>query len=265
MRPSPVVALLLLTGIGCRQTLSSTAVPAGNAVKQWELLLGRVVDDDGLVDYDTLEAERGALDTYVAYLADERSWSGRLTKDWHAQYLNAYNALVLFQILERGRPESVRDVGGIVPIPGYKFFHGTQFPLGVDSLTLSEIENERIRWKEMDYRDHAALNCGARSCPPLRPELYRPQGISGQLDTQMKRWLADEARGVKIVDGKAVFSPIFDWYERDFTFFSAGLDPCTIAASHTDDDVKREALYALAGDGCPRTYSEYDWSLNKSN
>jgi hypothetical protein len=263
MRSLPLVALFLAAG--CRQTLESPAAPAQNALKQWEALLGRIVDERGLVDYDTLESERGALDQYVAWLADERAWQGRTTKDWHAQYLNAYNALVLFQVLERGRPESVRDVQGIVPIPGFKFFHGTQFRLGVDSLTLSEIENERLRWKEMDYRDHAAMNCAAMSCPPLRPELYRPQGIGSQLDRQMRAWMSDEERSVKIVDGQAVFNPIFDWYARDFSFFSAGIDPCTIAATYIDDDARREALYALAGEGCPRTYFAYDWSLNDAN
>lgn len=265
MRPSPVFVLLLLVGSGCRQTLSSSGQPAPNAPKQWEALLRRVVDDRGLVDYDTLEAERGALDNYIAWLGAPATWEGKVSKDWHAQYLNAYNALVLFQVLERDRPESVLDVRGLLPIPGFRFFHGTQFSMGPDMLTLSEIENERLRWKELDYRDHAAMNCASMSCPPLRAELYRLPGLQAQLDDQMGVWLADEQRGVRIVDGKAVFNPIFDWFERDFEFFSAGLDPCTIAATHTNDDTKREALYALARKGCPREYFAYDWSLNDSN
>lgn len=245
--------------------MTSSGQPAPNAPKQWGLLLGQIVDARGLVDYDALAADRGALDDYVAYLGDPERWAGPLSKDWHAQYLNAYNALVLYQVLERDRPASVLDPKGIVPIPGWRFFHGTQFPMGVDTLTLSEIENERIRGKELDYRDHGAMNCASMSCPPLRAELYRAPGLQKQLDDQMRAWIDDETRGVRIVDGEVVFNPIFDWYERDFVFWSAGADICTIAASHTEDEAKREALYALAEKGCPRKYSAYDWSLNDSS
>lgn len=264
MRTFLAISLALLAVSGCRTTLTSSGKPSREAVKRWEELLGRVVDDRGFVDYDTLERERAALDDYVAWLGDERAWQGRLTKDWHAQYLNAYNALVLFQVLERGRPASVLDVKGWLPVPGYAFFRGTQFPLGVDWLTLSEIEHERLRWKEMDLRDHAAMNCASRSCPPLRDELYRVPGLRHQLDDQMKRWLDDEERGLRIEGDTVVFNPIFDWFQRDFDFFSAGQDPCTIAARYVSDPQKKSRLRELAGQGCPRRFFEYDWSLNAS-
>lgn len=253
--------MVALSG-GCRETMRSPAGWDKGAPKAWEARLAEVVTDEGLVDYDALEADRAALDAYVAWLGDEQAWPGRLTRDWHAQYLNAYNALVLFQVLERGRPASVRDVQGLVPIPGYKFFHGTQFPLGADHLTLSEVEHERVRWKEMDYRDHAALNCASRSCPPLRPELYVARGLKRQLDDQMSRWMSDPERGVRVEGGVAVFSPIFDWYARDFSFFSGGQDPCAIAADYVQDRALARQLTELSAAGCPRTYFEYDWSLN---
>jgi hypothetical protein len=224
-------------------------------------LLGRVVTPDGYVDWDALEADRQPLDAYISWLSSERAWQGRITKEWHAQYLNAYNMLVLWQVLERGRPASVHDVKGMIPVDGWKFFSGTQFELGVEWLTLSEIENERIRWKEMDYRDHAALNCASMGCPPLRNELYRLPALQSQLDDQMQRWIMDDVRGVRIEDGVAVFSPIFDWYARDFEFFSAGQDLCELAAEHAIGE-KQQQLRQLAGRGCPHRFSEYDWSLN---
>jgi hypothetical protein len=256
------IALLALA-TGCRTTMVSSGTPGKEAGKRWELLLDRVVDDQGYVDYDTLESERGALDDYVAWLADERAWPGRITKDWHAQYLNAYNALVLFQVLERGRPDSVLDVQGWVPWPGFAFFHSTQFQLGIEKLTLSEIENERIRWKEMDLRDHSAMNCASRSCPPMRQQLYRGGGLAAQLDDQMLAWLSDEERGVRIEGDVAVFNPIFDWFARDFHFFSAGQDPCTIAAEYVGDPDKSRKLLELAERECPRRFFEYDWRLNQ--
>lgn len=254
---------LVLLSLGCRESLSSRGMAYDEAPRAWAELLARVVTLEGAVDYDLLEREREPLDDYVAWITTDAAWTGRANKDWHAQYLNIYNALVLFQVVERERPESVRDVGGLVPVPGYTFFHGTQFRVDMEWLSLAEIENERIRWKEMDYRDHAALVCGARSCPPLRAELYRTPSLQGQLDDQMNRWVMDDERGVRVEDGVAVFNPIFDWYARDFEFFSAGRDPCTLAAEHATGK-KRIGLLELAAEGCPRTFFDYDWSLNEA-
>lgn len=252
MRLALLSALLCL---GCRQSMRSTAVPNAEASADWQALLEKVVTAEGLVDYDALSADREPLDRYVAWLATPEAWPGKVTRDWHAQYLNAYNALVLFQVLERGRPASVRDVP-------FRFFHWTQFQIGEEWLTLSEIENERIRWKEMDVRDHAALNCASMSCPPLRPELYRAVDLPKQLDEQWRRWINDEQRGVRLEGDKAVFNPIFEWYARDFEFFSAGVDICTLAAAVTENPRKRKTLYDLAAKGCPHEVFEYDWALN---
>lgn len=258
MRP-----LALVLGLAaCRQTLRPDIPADKSAVPAWEELLGRIVDGNGYVDYDLLESERSALDGYVAWLASAEAWPGKVTRDWHAQYLNAYNAFVLYQVLERDRPESVLDIRGVTMIPGFRFFHFTQFSLGGERLTLSEIENERIRWKEMDYRDHAALSCASKSCPPLRDELYRSGDLARQLDDQWRRWMNDEERGVRIEADHAVFNPIVDWYERDFDFFTGGVDPCTLAASVINNAKRRNALYDLAAEGCPREYFDYDWSLN---
>jgi hypothetical protein len=255
---------VLVVGGGCRQSMRSTAEADKSAVQAWDQLLHQVVDARGLVDYDQLEQNRDALDRYVAWLADDRAWTGKVNRDYHAQYLNAYNAFTLYQVLERGRPDSVRDVQGWAPWPGFLFFHWTQFHADGDWLTLSEIENERLRWKELDYRDHAAMNCASMSCPPLRNELYQPKQLKDQLDDQFQRWMNDEQRGVRIENGEAVLSPLFDWYARDFAFFTAGVNPCTLAASVVTDPAKSKALYDLAEQGCPRKYFDYDWRLNDS-
>jgi hypothetical protein len=261
MRPL-LVALIALAG--CRRTmLADPAMPASKeAVAAWDAALAEIVTDDGYVDHAALEQRRNALTNYVAWLGSEDAWSGRVTKDWHAQYLNAYNALVLFQISERGRPPNVREVRDWIPVDGAAFFHFTQFELGVEYLTLSEIENERLRWKEMDYRDHAALNDGARSSPPLRQELYRTGQLRDQLDDQMARWVMDDARGVRFDGDTALFNPIFDWYARDFAFFSVGENLCTIA-SHFATDEKKATLERLAENGCPHEFYPFDWALNE--
>ena len=129
------------------------------------------------------------------------------------------------------------------------------------ALSLAEIENERVRHSMLDYRVHAALNCGSRSCPPLRASLYTQRGLQMQLREQMGRWINDP-RGLEIdPDGNLVFNPIFKWFERDFTFWSAGKDLCEIAARHAKGYLSTDLL-KRSREGCAHTYFEYDWSLN---
>lgn len=254
--------MIWFTLVACRETLvPGVPAPERDAQRAWGRLLHQVVTEDGFVDYDLLEQNRQPLDEYVAWLGTENAWKGRMTKDWHHQFLNAYNALTIYQILVRGRPASVLDVPSIVPKPGWGFFVATDFKMDEERLSLYEIEHERIRAKELDYRDHAAMNCGSRSCPPLRNELYRSAELQDQLDEQMERWVADDERGVRIVDGKVVMSPIFHWFERDFVFDSAGSNVCEIAAQHAFGP-KRAALKRAVAEGCVYDVFEYDWSLN---
>ncbi|MEM6931364.1 MAG: DUF547 domain-containing protein [Myxococcota bacterium] len=255
----------VLLAVGCRQGLVSdvTEVPK-SVIEDYDALLAEVVTPDGYVDYDALEADRGALDAYVAHIGQPGSWPGKIGKDWHGRYLNVYNALTLFQVLERGRPDSVLDVSSLwVPRAGAGFFFTTAFRVKGEWLSLSEIEHERVRQLELDLRDHAALNCASMSCPPLRAELYEPRGkrLRRQLDDQMRRWMQDPARGVRFDGDEVVFNPIFDWFANDFDFFSAGRDPCAIAAEYSDGEPKRR-LEELSANGCPRRYFDYDWSLN---
>jgi len=257
-------ALLLLLPLACRQSMVSTAVSDDEAVADWTLLYSWVVTDDGLVDYDALEADRDVLDRYVSMLADNDSWRGRATKDWHARWLNAYNALTMFQVLERGRPDSVLTPRRLLPMSGAAFFIETQFKLGPDWLSLSEIEHQRVRQKELDIRDHAALNCASMSCPPLSRALYRSGSLRAQLDNQMTRWVMDPKRGVRIEEGQAVFNPIFDWYGRDFHFWTVEMDLCAIAAQYANGK-KKAALNTLSASGCPHRFFEYDWTLNDAS
>ncbi|MBA2320538.1 MAG: DUF547 domain-containing protein [Deltaproteobacteria bacterium] len=256
---------VLLGLIACRESMyPKVSAPSKEPVAEYEALLAAVVTEDGFVDYDALEADREPLDRYVAWLANGDPIRGKNTNDHHATWLNAYNALVLYQVLERGRPASVLDVDVLLPIDGAGFFYETQFNVEDDWLSLAEIESERIRWMELDHRDHAALNCASRSCPPLRSELYRREKLEAQLRDQMKRWVDDDRRGVRIEGKEAVFNPIFEWYARDFDFFSAGKDICEIAANFAERK-KATKLLDLSAHGCPHRFFTYDWSLNDAS
>jgi hypothetical protein len=244
--------------LACRTVLvPDVDLPEHDPTPAWGDVLHDVVDARGMVDYDELERDRGYLDDYVA-------WIGRADavpkqpKKRVAFWLNAYNALVLYQVLEHGRPASVLDVGKV------RFFALTAFDIGRDEVSLEEIEDERLRHRVQDPRLHAALNCASRSCPPLLDELYAYPGLDRQLQEEMRRWIADDERGVRIEGDHAVFSPIFEWYADDFDLWTGGIDPCAYAAKFAARE-KRATLLELSDRGCPREYFAYDWRLNQGD
>lgn len=68
-----------------------------------------------------------------------------------------------------------------------------------------------LRVERVDPRIHFALNCGARSCPPLAT--YVAAGVGAQLDAAARAYLAAEVR----LDGRSIVVPrLFLWYLGDF-------------------------------------------------
>jgi len=256
--------LFWLTLIGCRQLLTADADPnVDNPADAWGALLAEVVSPDGYVDYDQLEQQREPLDQYVAWISNDNLFQNeKVTSHHHAFWLNTYNALVMFQVLERGQPDSVLDIGEWIPAEGAGFFVFTQFDVANHRLSLAEIRDEQIRWREMDYRSHAAMNSGMRSSPPLLRELYTGPTLFTQLRKQMSRWVNDPDRGVYIEGGVLMINPLFEQYARDFDFFSAGLDLCTITARHADAPLAQN-LKKLSSEGCPTQSYSFDSSLNE--
>ncbi len=64
-----------------------------------------------------------------------------------------------------------------------------------------------------DYRIHFALNCGAKSCPPIA--FYNPENLDAQLDLATKAYLATETEYDS--SNKRIKLPsVMKWYRRDF-------------------------------------------------
>lgn len=67
--------------------------------------------------------------------------------------------------------------------------------------------------KELDYRIHFALNCGAVSCPPIA--FYRVENIAQQLSLATTSFLENETKINH--ETKTIYSTkLFQWYQGDF-------------------------------------------------
>lgn len=70
-----------------------------------------------------------------------------------------------------------------------------------------------LRVKKLDYRIHFALNCGAKSCPPIA--FYNPENLNQQLNLATNAYLTGEAQYDSIKN--IIYLPaLMGWFRRDF-------------------------------------------------
>jgi hypothetical protein len=98
----------------------------------------------------------------------------------------------------------------------------------------------------IDPRIHFALNCGARSCPPVLA--YDPARVDDQLDAATRSYLETEVE-YDPDTGVAHVPKLFSWYRGDFGGKS-GI--CAFLREH--DAVPADVTPSLA-------WRDYDWTL----
>ncbi len=202
----------------------ATPAPAGDATAEawsigeweaaWTTVLTRYVDDLGRIDFDSLRRNHVDLDRVIAFIAavDPASQPQRFP-DKHSRlafYINAYNALAMYGVVQAGVPESLSG------LRKFTFFYLRTFAVGGKSISLSKFENDVIR-PLGDERIHFALNGMVVSCPRLPRVAFSAAALDGQLDTAARSFIGD-TRNVWIEHAKREvwLSAIFDFYTADF-------------------------------------------------
>src|SRR5262245_43631511 len=140
------MALGLLSLISTRAPALDPATGA-SSIGEWEAtwtkVLTRHVDDSGRIDFDSLRRNHTDLDLIVAFAAavdpitQPRQFPDECSR--LAFYINAYNALAMYGIVQAGVPESL---GGLRK---FTFFYLRTFAVGGKSFSLSKFENDVIR------------------------------------------------------------------------------------------------------------------------
>jgi hypothetical protein len=212
--------------------------------KEYAAVLAASVKD-GKVDYAQIARSYGkALDGYLMALAGVDV--AKLDRaDQLAYYINLYNATMLKAVNERGGKKSFKPSDD-----KFSVFDQPRVHTKADVISLNDLENKIIRPTFKDPRVHAALCCGAVSCPPLIEKPYEATTLDAQLDSNVKNWLADKSRN-EINDGANVLklSKIFDWYAADF---GGKENVAKWVSSKLGRDVSSYKV----------EFVEYDWSLN---
>lgn len=253
----------------------SSPDPAAALKLSLDQLQTAAVSPGGLrVDYSALRDSPAYADLLAQVMPRLKRFDPALLSDEptkRAFWINLYNALVVVAVVEQGIETSVTEGWlGLV-----RFFRRPLVVVGEQRLSLDDIEHgilranrgaiwlpgphfepndPRLAWVlPLDPRVHFALNCGARSCPPIR--IYAADRLDGQLDLATRSF-AESTTELGPSPGELTVSRLFKWYGKDFGG-RAGVE--ATLRRYLPEDERRSVLES----GRPRLrYAEYDWRLN---
>lgn len=203
-------------------------------------LLKKYVSATGKVDYAGLSTEESKLDEYLSILEKnlpEDSWS---RNQQLAYWINAYNAFTIKLILDHYPVVSIMDIDDGKP------WDTKWIELGDQTFSLNHIEHEIIRPQFNEPRIHFAVNCAAKSCPPLANLAFTEQNIDDLLTERTSNFINNSEFNTFKKD-QASISKIFEWYASDFG------DLVSFLNRYSDTKLNS---------GARISFREYDWKLN---
>ena len=220
---------------------------------QWNRLLATYYNPAQGMDYAGLKArDAKALETL-------RQQLGRVNvdslnpKQQLAYWINVYNVNVVSTVVEKYPVKSIRDIS-TDPIVRLNVFKKARVPVGKERISLDDVEHKKIREPFKDARIHFAINCAARSCPPIRTESFTGAGVDAQLDDQARRFLAGPFGAKFERDGDDLtmkVTKIMDWFGDDFDKWAGG--KVAFVRKYVTVPPSKEVKIQ---------YDDYDWALN---
>ena len=202
-------------------------------------LLKKYVSASGEVDYKGLKKDEATLDNYLKTLAakiPDKTWS----KDASLVYwINAYNAFTIKLMLKNYPLKSITDLDAGKP------WDVAWIELGGKKYSLNNIENDIIRPQYKEPRIHFAVNCAAKSCPPMNNAAFTEANLNELLESRAKNFINSSANDISAASIK--ISKIFDWYKDDFG------NVINFLNKYSNTKINS---------GAKIEYKNYDWSLN---
>ncbi|MDZ7876886.1 MAG: DUF547 domain-containing protein [Saprospiraceae bacterium] len=205
----------------------------------WNDLLKKHVSATGKVNYKGFKTDLDILDTYMRALNENAPTENASKEERLAYWINAYNAVTVRLIVGNYPLSSITKLDGGKPWDVKRYSNGSK------KISLNDIENNILR-PMGDARIHFALNCAAKSCPPLLNEAFTGENVLKLLEQRTKQFI-NSSRTVVEKDGIKV-SKIFEWYAKDF--------------GNVVDFVNKYAK-VKAAKTAKVSYLDYDWGLNE--
>ncbi len=172
---------------------------------EFDALLRKNVNSKGMVTYKGFKN-----DSFYKYL--DKIAKADITKfskmEKLAFYINAYNALVIKNIIDHHNIHSPLDVDG--------FFKKIKFKVTGKQITLDELEHQ-YTLKIDGVLPHFGLVCGAKSCPKILPKAYNGKSVITDLKKNAKEFLANPKKNYFDKSENILYlSEIFNWFKNYF-------------------------------------------------
>jgi glutaredoxin len=265
----------------------AAAVAAGLRERILDLYDAHLAPDGSAVDYAALRADPrfGAFAAAAAELqVVDVSLLGR--EEALCFWINTYNALIVHAVAVHGAAAST--------LARLTWFGAVSYEIGGARFSANDVEHGVLRgnapspasplalaglgrWaprtfcardaratlalRLVDARIHFALNCGARSCPPVR--LYTPDRLEAGLEGAAAAFCADVE--VDAATRTVTLSSIFKWYGADFGSKRQLLERLA-AWVRPEVRPRLEAALAAGGadaEGITLEYRPYNWAVNE--
>jgi hypothetical protein len=144
-----------------------------------------------------------------------------------AFWVNIYNAFIMDVL--KDAPQKYEDRGA--------FFKAEQMTIAGEEVSFDDIEHgvirssviklswgylskwfvskweRKLRTERRDYRIHFALNCGAKSCPPVA--IFDDKTVNDDLEKISKQYLTRISE-YKPSENKVITTPLMSWFRGDF-------------------------------------------------
>ena len=244
----PAALALLITAVVVDGQILASAGPSVSHSLFGELLNKYV--SEGKVDYAGFQSEEAKLDQYLDLLqgVDPKTLSG---KEQFAFYANAYNAWTIKLILTK-YPDitSIKELGIFNTGPWKK----KVVRLRGETVSLDHIEHDILRPRFKDPRVHFAINCAAKSCPPLGSEPFLAEKLDQQLD-DVTRSFINNPQSYRLEGRNLHVSRIFKWFSEDFNE-----DALSFFIKYANGELKTKL--EPQPEKINIKYLAYDWSLN---
>lgn len=202
-------------------------------------LLIKHVNQAGFVDYKGFKKDEKELDKYLKILEKNAPSVTASKNEQLAFWINAYNAFTLKLILKNYPVSSIELINNGKP------WDLKWIKIANKTYSLNNIEHDIIRKDFKDPRVHFALNCSAKSCPPLLNQAYSAKILDAQLETQTKNFILNKKYN-QINSSGVKLSMIFSWYASDFG------DVRKFISKYTNIDANAKTRWL-----------EYNWQLNE--
>ncbi len=207
----------------------------------FDKLLKKYVNATGNVNYAGFKRDKAKLKNYLNLL--QKANPNKLSrKEQIAFWINAYNAHTIYLVIQK------YPITSILKINGGKVWTTKKLNIGGrKSITLSKIEKTILIGKYKEPRIHFAINCAAKSCPPLMNKAWTGARLNADLKKMTQKFINNKKFN-SISSKKANLSKIFEWYKKDFG------NVATFINKYSASKISRNTKI---------TYAEYNWNLNK--